>query len=790
VSDDPTPPSPTKLAEQIRKQGIAILTLMHCHHVLSTRRNAVESFTDGIRLSVGLLLAEGSRSALKLTSMMLFDLLTQVCVNIYRVEKLCEHQQRQNSNRIRERNWVCFQVLVRLVISFVFVQEPSKLPLVFPPPVLPDKRKKEKEFRVPTEDSLVALLRSHFHSDSSRTLRRSFESEETRVLASTLLDYFRDDRGDPSRNSSLRSQTSTSRASPPAISGSMTKNATNTSHTHHHHDLKASASPSYTTASSATTSLYGPMWKGQLGAHVRMLNLLGKVLLDPKFRPSGPLAQRIFSKQEIANLQALSLFVTDSSAYLRMIDDHLWAILTPRQLLRYNTQFVAEADPRRRRKIFYYAQREKDRSAELQDRKLDRAIKADHQRAKAQKEILLIGPEQSGKSTFLKQLMHVHADAFPPEVRLEYKEVIYGTIIVSVQNLVFHAERILSNTNAHMAIIASAILGSSSPVIVDDSSNARAVVDLLRDYCGFFWLDADLRAQMALIKFAPSRQMEVSNGLRRAIKAVWSDASIRKLFRERRSFQDHQLDDSCAYFLSRLDMIMPPIEQKSRGGDPMISDPYVPTMEDVLNTRERTLGVVEKRFTFNHKVLRKSDVYRVIDVGGQRGLRRKWIPFFQTCDYVFFVLSLTGYNRCLREQPNIRQMDEALDFLKNLFSQPLLQMTPVVVFLNKWDLFKKELAVAPLSSYFKNYRIPSDLIDSEDEHEEHQRGEKYWKKLAKDATRYIIQKELKPLEVETHHSAPVYYHVTCATDTSIMKRVFRRIFEHNLRMNIEQAALI
>ena len=53
---------------------------------------------------------------------------------------------------------------------------------------------------------------------------------------------------------------------------------------------------------------------------------------------------------------------------------------------------------------------------------------------------------------------------------------------------------------------------------------------------------------------------------------------------------------------------------------------YVPSDQDILRTRVRSMGIVEERFKLEGYVL------RVFDVGGQRSERKKWCVRFSGCD--------------------------------------------------------------------------------------------------------------------------------------------------------------
>ena len=74
---------------------------------------------------------------------------------------------------------------------------------------------------------------------------------------------------------------------------------------------------------------------------------------------------------------------------------------------------------------------------------------------------------------------------------------------------------------------------------------------------------------------------------------------------------------------------------------------YVPSEEDVVHSHVRTTGIYETLFR-----LRDHDML-VVDVGGQRSERRKWIHCFQNVTCVLFAVSLSGYDQCLVEDKHI-----------------------------------------------------------------------------------------------------------------------------------------
>ena len=70
---------------------------------------------------------------------------------------------------------------------------------------------------------------------------------------------------------------------------------------------------------------------------------------------------------------------------------------------------------------------------------------------------------------------------------------------------------------------------------------------------------------------------------------------------------------------------------------------YLPNEQDVLRSRVVTTGIIETSFRVNKLI------YRMVDVGGQRSERRKWIQCFDDVRAVLFICALSGYDMTLFE---------------------------------------------------------------------------------------------------------------------------------------------
>eukprot|EP00479_Gromia_sphaerica_P009412 TRINITY_DN3961_c0_g1_i2.p1 TRINITY_DN3961_c0_g1~~TRINITY_DN3961_c0_g1_i2.p1 ORF type:complete len:156 (+),score=22.10 TRINITY_DN3961_c0_g1_i2:47-514(+) len=124
------------------------------------------------------------------------------------------------------------------------------------------------------------------------------------------------------------------------------------------------------------------------------------------------------------------------------------------------------------------------------------------------------------------------------------------------------------------------------------------------------------------------------------------------------------------YFMDRLDVIS--------GHD------YIPTFEDLLHCRNRTTGILEAG------LMVAGDSFYIVDVGGQRNERRKWIHCFENVTGVIFVAAISEYDQTLFEDDRVNRMEESLDLFEEIINSRWFDKTSLIVFLNKSDIFKEK----------------------------------------------------------------------------------------------------
>lgn len=163
---------------------------------------------------------------------------------------------------------------------------------------------------------------------------------------------------------------------------------------------------------------------------------------------------------------------------------------------------------------------------------------------------------------------------------------------------------------------------------------------------------------------------------RKDIVALWKDGGIQKAVA--RSSEFHLLD-SAPYFLQNAERIL--------------VSTYEPTTQDILRSRIATTGIIETEFVID-KLL-----FRMYDVGGQRGERKKWIHCFENVTAIMFIASLSEYDQVLAEDRTRNRLKESLDLFEGIITLPWFKHAPIVLFLNKDDLFRKKIETVDIGIY-------------------------------------------------------------------------------------------
>lgn len=147
------------------------------------------------------------------------------------------------------------------------------------------------------------------------------------------------------------------------------------------------------------------------------------------------------------------------------------------------------------------------------------------------------------------------------------------------------------------------------------------------------------------------------------IQGLWGDGGVQAAFARRAEFQ---LSDSAAYFLADVGRLV---------------GPFVPSEADVLRVRVPTTGIAEFGFGVG------GAAFKMVDVGGQRTERRKWIHAFEGVTSVLFLAALPEFDQGLAEKPDENRMVEAQELFRTIAGSVWFKDASFILFLNKVPSF-------------------------------------------------------------------------------------------------------
>jgi len=155
----------------------------------------------------------------------------------------------------------------------------------------------------------------------------------------------------------------------------------------------------------------------------------------------------------------------------------------------------------------------------------------------------------------------------------------------------------------------------------------------------------------------------------------------------------------------------------------------------------------------------------VLDAGGQRSERRKWIHCFEGITCVLFVVAVSEYDQNLFEDEKVNRMHESLLLFDKLCNSQWFANTPFIIFFNKIDKFQDKIGRSPIRKHFPEYKGATNDVDQ---------GLKYFESLFASINR---------------SNRPIYMHRTCATDTKSMKFILNAVTDLIIQQNLKKSGL-
>ncbi|XP_026152616.1 guanine nucleotide-binding protein G(q) subunit alpha-like [Mastacembelus armatus] len=335
---------------------------------------------------------------------------------------------------------------------------------------------------------------------------------------------------------------------------------------------------------------------------------------------------------------------------------------------------------------------------------IERELRRDKKASLREFKLLLLGTGESGKSTFIKQMRIIHGRGYSDEDKRGFTRLVYQNIFTAMQAMIQAMDMLqIPYKFEHNKANASIVSGVDVERV---STFTKLYVD--------------------------------------AIKSLWNDPGIQECYIRKR---EYQLSDSAKYYLNDLDRIA--------------ESAYLPTQQDVLRVRVPTTGILEYPFDLENVV------FRMVDVGGQRSERRKWIHCFENVTSIMFLVALSEYDQVLAESSNENRMEESMALFQTIITYKWFRSSSIILFLNKIDLLEEKIMYSHLVDYFPEYDGPQRDVKA---------GKQFILKMF--------------VNLNPNKKKIIYSHFTCATDTDNIRFVFRAVKDHILQENLEVYNLV
>ena len=341
---------------------------------------------------------------------------------------------------------------------------------------------------------------------------------------------------------------------------------------------------------------------------------------------------------------------------------------------------------------------EVDKEQAAKSKDIDSQIRKGGKEWDSELKILLLGIGESGKSTIAKQMRILYLNGFPEAERKHFIPIVHANILSST--------KILALATRHLGI---------------DGDMPEEMNELAEEF-----------------REIEAYRVKLDKGLVAKIHRLWQDPVIQVAYGRS---SEYFLPGCCAHFFASMDRV--------------VADDYIPSLEDILRCRVKTTAVIETVFSY------EETSFRMVDVGGQRSERRKWIHCFQDVTALLYIVAISEYDQKLMEDSKVNRMTETMELFEELINSVWFRNVAIICFLNKTDLFREKIKVKPLKDHFPDYDGGADY----------------------DRGVFFISEKFKALNRVTGRT--VFGHQTCATNTENIRYVFSAVKDTLLQRMVE-----
>ena len=321
--------------------------------------------------------------------------------------------------------------------------------------------------------------------------------------------------------------------------------------------------------------------------------------------------------------------------------------------------------------------------------------------------ILILGTSNSGKSTLFRQMQILNTAGFSEAERKSYKKIITDNVADCISLLV-------NNVNSTQTMCGSDI--------------------------------TDTIAEFQHLNFGNRWELSCSEEakLLGLSQELWAADIMKSTFEGCR--HEMECPESVAFLLDNINDI--------------VKEDSLPTNQHILHSRLKTTGVRSLHFSYENTFV------EMIDVGGQRSERRKWMHYFDDIEVLLFCASINEYDKVLKEDLCTNSLAESLTVFESIINSSWFESKAIVVFLNKIDLLQSKLMSSNIGEHHTDFN--GDPLSCDD---------------------VVDFMKKKYLDCDKQTGRSIYIFTTCATDTDNISKVSRVCFDSVLNRHLAQIGL-
>eukprot|EP01084_Bolivina_argentea_P171535 297188_1 len=262
--------------------------------------------------------------------------------------------------------------------------------------------------------------------------------------------------------------------------------------------------------------------------------------------------------------------------------------------------------------------------------------------------MLILGRSDSGKSTTFRAIQYINNQVEDEKsldmIKQRIREICIDIILDLIQkSSEFYEHKFMSKDDNH--------------------------IDILEDY----------RVNICL-EHASTDQLQQ---IYKSIEYIWNIKAIQKTY-NRRFKGEYALifSDNSAYYLNNIKRIL--------------NKKWIPTQEDCLRARLRTVGVNRCKYTV------KDVQFKIFDISTHmpRSSSLNWLYCYEDLSCVIVVIGLNNYCKLVWEDERENVLTESFEMFEHICNTMYFRKTDIVLFLNKKDLFRESLRITPLTYLF------------------------------------------------------------------------------------------